>query len=135
MAVHYPESYDAVETKYQRGGIDALNEKEKAIFAIWWLEAEVNNGGFHQYFWNSAGDNADIAITSLNKIGAIKTAALLKQAIEISFSGSLHLTRENRRIQLEINEEIKMDALGELDSDFYEYQEDFYKMLNENGVK
>ena len=135
MAKEYPESYDAVEAKYQLVGIDALNEKEKAIFAIWWLEAEVNNGGFHQYFWNSAGDNADIAFESLNKIGATKTAELLKQAIEIAFSGSLPLTRDDRQRLLEINEDKKMDALGELDFIFYEYQENFYKMLNEYGAK
>jgi hypothetical protein len=135
LAEKYPESYDSVELKYQLVGIDGLSEKEKAIFAIWWLEAEVNNGGFHQYFWNSAGDNAGLALDSLNKIGATETAKLLKQAIDIAFSGSLPLTRTDRQMELEIEEDKKIDELGKLDSSFYEYQEDFYKMLNNFRVK
>ncbi|WP_048690036.1 DMP19 family protein [Catenovulum maritimum] len=131
----YPESYDVVEAKYRILGFDALNDKEKAIYSIWWLEAEVNNGGFHQYFWNSAGDNANLALLSLNKIGAIKTAELLKQAIEIAFSGSLPLIREDRQNQLEVDEYTKIEALGDLDDSFYEYTEDFHKMLNEYSVK
>jgi hypothetical protein len=135
MAEEYPESFDVVETKYQLVGLDELNEKEKAIFTIWWLEAEVNNGGFHQYFWNSSGDHFAIALKSLNKIGATKTASLLKQAIEIAFCGSVPLNRDERQKLLEIDEDKKMDALEELDNSFYEYPEDFYKMLNEFGAK
>ncbi|GAB5382090.1 MAG: hypothetical protein Alis3KO_36030 [Aliiglaciecola sp.] len=135
LAEPYPESYDAVDLKYQLVGINGLSEKEKAIFTIWWLEAEVNNGGFNQYFWNSAGDNAGLALESLNKIGASKTAELLKEAIEVAFSGSLPLVRADRQKELEIEKEYKMEALGKLDSSFYEYQEDFYKMLNNFGEK
>ena len=131
----YPESLDAVEIKHKIFGLDALNDKEKAIYTIWWLEAEVNNGGFNQYFWNSAGDDAALSLQSLNKIGATKTAELLKRAIDVAFSGSLPLTRDDRQKQLEIDEDKKIEALGELDDRFYEYQENFYKMLNEFGEK
>ena len=36
------------------------------------LEAEVNNGGFDQYFYNSAGDNTAETIQALETIGATK---------------------------------------------------------------
>ena len=36
------------------------------------LEAEINNGGFDQYFFNSAGDKAAEAINALEAIGANK---------------------------------------------------------------
>lgn len=32
------------------------NETESMIIGCYWLPAEVSNGGFHQYFHNSAGD-------------------------------------------------------------------------------
>ena len=130
MAAEYPDSYDPVSEKYNLIGFDALNEKEKAIYTIWWLEAEVNNGGFHQYFWNSAGDHADTAIRSLKSIGASKTASLLEKAIEIAFGGKLPTSRVNRQNQLEIDEEAKMNKLGDLDSEFYKYSENFYKLLD-----
>ena len=130
MATEYPESYDAVSTKYDSVGFDGLSKKEQAIYSIWWLEAEVNNGGFHQYFWNSAGDHADVALKSLNDIGASKTASLLKKAIDIAFEGKLPKSRTERQNQLEIDEDSKMDELSDLDSEFYSYSENFYKMLD-----
>jgi hypothetical protein len=44
------------------------------------VEAEVNNGGFHQYFNNSSGDNTAEAIEALETIGASAAANLLRQA-------------------------------------------------------
>ncbi len=130
MAEEYPDSFDLVSDKAESKGFTTLSENEQAIYTIWWLEAEVNNGGFHQYFWNSAGDHADVALKSLNAIGATKTASLLQQAIDIAFGGGIPSLRSDRQNLLEVDEGLKMDKLGELDSEFYEYSEDFYKMLD-----
>lgn len=130
MATDYPDSYDAVSDKYDSVGFDGLNEKEQAIYSIWWLEAEVNNGGFHQYFWNSAGDHADAALKSLKKIGATQTASLLEKAIDIAFDGTLPESRSKRQMQLEVDEDLKVEKLNQLDTEFYAYSEDFYKMLD-----
>tara|TARA_R110002167_G_scaffold42935_15_gene130090 strand:- start:11557 stop:12009 length:453 start_codon:yes stop_codon:yes gene_type:complete len=130
MTSNFPESFDKVDVKYNQKGFQSLTNKEKAIFTIWWLEAEVNNGGFHQYFWNSAGDHALLALEALNNIGASKTANLLENALEIGFSGSYTQERNDRQNILEINEDLKMDKLGALDSKFYEYEENFYEMLD-----
>jgi hypothetical protein len=35
-------------------GFDALSVPEKHFVAIWDLEVDVNNGGFHQYALNSS---------------------------------------------------------------------------------
>lgn len=130
MAQDYPASYDAVSEKYDAVGFTSLTEKEQVTYTIWWLEAEVNNGGFHQYFWNSAGDHAAIALKSLNNIVATKTASLLQQAIDVAFNGKLPSSRLERQDLLEIDEDSKMERLGELDSEFYEYSENFYKMID-----
>ena len=135
MAAEYPDSYNAVSEKYDSTGFESLNEKEQAIYTIWWLEAEVNNGGFHQYFWNSAGDHADVALKSLKNIGATNTSSLLNRAIEIAFGGKLPLNREERQNILEIDEDEKMGKLGDLDSEFYSYSENYYKMINEYVAK
>ena len=130
MATNYPESFDEVEVKYSQQGLQSLTDKEKAIFTIWWLEAEVNNGGFHQYFWNSAGDHALLALEALNNIGASKTAKLLEDALDIGFSGSYTKERYDRQNLLETDGDLKMDKLGALDSKFYEYEENFHEMLD-----
>ena len=130
MATNYPDSYDLVSKKYDVAGFKALNEKEQAIYTIWWLEAEVNNGGFHQYFWNSAGDHSDIALKSLKAIGATKTAALLEKAIDVAFKGKLPENRLERQNQLEVEEDRKMNQFNELNNQFYKYSEDFYKLID-----
>lgn len=116
--------------KYDAVGFKALNEKEQAIYTIWWLEAEVNNGGFHQYFWNPAGEHSDIALKSLKAIGAIKTAALLEKAIDIAFKGNLPENRLERQNKLDLEFERKMDQLNALDDQFYKYSEEFYKLID-----
>ncbi len=42
------------------------------------LEDEVNNGGFHQFFNNSSGDNTAETIQALEAIGATVVAEILK---------------------------------------------------------
>ncbi len=128
---NYPESFDYISKKESLIGFNSLSEKEQIIYSVWWLEAEVNNGGFHQYFWNSSGDYANQTLSALEKIGAIKNAALLKAAMDIAFEGAAPVARDSRQFFLEQNEEMKQERLGELDSDFYEYKEDFYKLINQ----
>jgi len=99
MINEYPDSFDLVDDKYKAYGFSTLNEKEKATFTIWWLEAEVNNGGFQQYFWNSAGDHADVALKSLKKIGAYQTATLLEEAIKTSFAECLLFCKKKQKIR------------------------------------
>lgn len=45
------------------------------------LEAEINNGGFDQFFFNSASDRTDEIIAALLLIGAAHTANIVKTAM------------------------------------------------------
>jgi hypothetical protein len=42
-----------------------ITEMERRLLAVYWLEGEVCNGGFHQYFFNSASDDSDAALAGL----------------------------------------------------------------------
>jgi len=44
------------------------------------LEAEGNNSGFDQFFYNSAGDNTAETIRTLETIGAVTVSDILKRA-------------------------------------------------------
>src|SRR5947207_4752476 len=46
------------------------------------LEGEVNNGGFHQYFYNSAGDRTAETIQALEIIGAFAMADIARRAAQ-----------------------------------------------------
>jgi len=127
----YPDSFDAISPKYEQSGFNSLSEKEQLIYVVWWLEAEVNNGGFHQYFWNSAGDYANEALVALEKIGAVTTAKLLKSAMETSFGGPAPKDRLKRQDLLEENEDEKMDQLDELDTEFYNYTDSITDLVNQ----
>jgi hypothetical protein len=59
---------------------DDLTVPEKTFVSVWTLEADVNNGGFDQYYFNSAGDYAWYAPGALRRIGAEATAAIVEQA-------------------------------------------------------
>jgi len=53
----------------------------KMIYATRKMEDEVNNGGFHQFFWNLNGEYAQDALVGLNLISAKADADLLEKAL------------------------------------------------------
>src|ERR1700722_5493586 len=57
---------------------EKLSQPERVFLCIWDLEAEVDNGGFDQYYFNSAGDHALDTVRALETIGAKRTAELVK---------------------------------------------------------
>ena len=130
MAEQYPDNFEAVSNKYESVGYEKLNENEKLIYCIWWLEGEVNNGGFHQLFWNSAGDYTSDTLRFLSAIDAKHTAELLRKASHIAFGGEAPANRERRQEILEIDEDVKMEKLNELDDDFYKYKDDITGLVN-----
>jgi hypothetical protein len=47
-----------ISDKISRTGMDSLSHAEKVLHHIYWLETEVNNGGFDQFFFNTSGNYA-----------------------------------------------------------------------------
>jgi hypothetical protein len=48
---------------------------EVILYCVHYFDAEVRNGGFHQYFMNSAGDAALITLEALMRLGEDGTTA------------------------------------------------------------
>ena len=65
---------------------------QKVFSAIWEVEAEVNNGGFSQYFWNSSNESAHFVVQALEMIGAPQTASICHRAVAAAFPQGLPLT-------------------------------------------
>lgn len=56
---------------------------ERAISSFFGLEAEVFNGGFHQYFFNSAGDNWELLYDLVDKYGDLESMKRFAEIIDI----------------------------------------------------
>lgn len=57
-----------------------LSASERVFILVWEVEAEVNNGGFNQFFLNTAGDRASATAAALRTIGAERTASIVDRA-------------------------------------------------------
>jgi hypothetical protein len=124
----YPEDFDNLILE----SIDELNRLPREIqvaYCIHILEAEVNNGGFHQYFANSSGMFALETIIALSEIGAPKTRALLEGAIKIAYPRGYPDNREKYEQELADYDDIA-DLLEPLDDSFYEYEEPLTDLVN-----
>jgi Domain of unknown function (DUF4375) len=55
----------------------------RALYVTWEVEAEVNNGGFHQYYWNTADRYSKQAVEGFEFFGAVKHAALMRETNSI----------------------------------------------------
>ena len=51
------------------------------LYCVPYFDAEVRNGGFHQYFMNSTGDAALVTLQALEKLGEDARARLLVSAM------------------------------------------------------
>jgi hypothetical protein len=108
---------------------DVLDERDRVLIAIWGLEAEVNNGGFDQYYFNLAGDQAWFAPDALRRIGASQVAAIVNEANAQFGSDGPSRDRSARQDQLGRLTAARVDLFHSLDRRFYEYPDDIAALL------
>jgi hypothetical protein len=107
-----------------------LVNEQKTFYYNQNLEREVNNGGFNQYFFNSAGKFAMETIESLKAIGAHRTKDILQTAIN-QFHGNIPADPRERQEKLE---QIDEGIWEELDTKFFAYEDDL-NSLNFEYIK
>ena len=104
-------------------------EKERVSELINDLEGEVNNGGFDQFFYNNAGDNAEEIIRALETIGAHKAADIVRRAAA-KFPGGL--PPKDRFVRQDVLLDVvspNSDAFRDLDQEFFTYPDDLAGLL------
>jgi hypothetical protein len=69
-------------------GFAQLSPTEQAFVLIWGLEADVNNGGFNQYFFNSYSDHSIAVPHALRGIGAARAAVIVERALALFPNGA-----------------------------------------------
>lgn len=122
---------EAVWARESALGVDALTPAERVFLCVWNLEAEVNNGGFHQFFINSAGDNAVATPAALREIGADQAAIIVDQANGVFGPSGPPADRDARTNALERLPEPATDALNELDAKFHKYPDNLDELLRQ----
>lgn len=95
------------------------------VYSTWWVEAEVYNGGFNQYFINSAGDLAEIALSGYGEMNLNEYKDLLEKAKAINAD---ILKKENKETRFyssleEVSGSYEDNRLNVLDEKFYKLSE------------
>ncbi len=115
--------------------IGKLNQAQKVLYVTYELEAEVNNGGFSQYFYNPSGNLSNELVPSFKAIGAERTAEICQKAVSI-FGDSVPVDRNEREECYDKMEDDVSELLSECDHEFYEYEDNImdlqYKFVMEN---
>lgn len=81
------------------------------------LRDDVNNGGFHQYFFNSAGDLVPDALEAAELSGVTELALLIRRALDLL------------DVQDPANREARADSLDGLDPEQFADIDDAYYAL------
>jgi Domain of unknown function (DUF4375) len=98
---------------------DQLSEVEKDTVALWRLESDIYNGGFMQFFCNWGEVNCQIAISSLEKIGAVYTHKIVTRMRELLNRMENHPeVRELTDIYVVMNDDERTE-MQKLDEDFW----------------
>lgn len=105
-----------------------LSPGQQAIYSTWWVEAEVNNGGFNQFYFNSSGRFADMAAKGFRLIGAEQHAKLMDEANKIYNENKEKLETYDDGTLESFSESYNDNPLNDLDNKFYNLEEDFNEL-------
>jgi YD repeat-containing protein len=94
------------------------------------LEGEVNNGGFHQYFYNSAGDRTEETIQALEIVGACAMADIVKRAAQ-KFAGGMPPKNRFERQDVLLKAYPNAASFRTLDEEFYQYPDNLAALITE----
>lgn len=94
--------------------------EQRYLNAISWYFAEVNNGGHHQFFYNSTGIVWEDALAGL-RLFKMDTLADNLQSVIDYFGGSVPFDREERWAILKDWDDEVFDFLDKKDDVLYEY--------------
>ncbi|WP_223783205.1 DUF4375 domain-containing protein [Myxococcus sp. AS-1-15] len=63
--------------------LSALPPDERELVALWRMEADINNGGFMQFFCNWGEETCHLAIEALGRVGAQGTRQCLSDMLNV----------------------------------------------------
>jgi hypothetical protein len=122
---------DLVRQRRDKQGYDKLSKPERVFLCVWGLEGEVYNGGFDQYYFNSAGDHAGEAVESLGEIGAKSSRDVVRQANALFGAGGPSPNRDMRQKQLDSLDQHAKERMAELEKEYVKDNDKVQDLLTE----
>ena len=107
--IWYDEELNSSDPKVFQKRFSELSKPQQILFPVYWLDAEVCNGGFRQFFSNPTGILASEAVLGFRSIGLNDFAELIKKAMSF-FGDSYPREREKREDLLDLFDEENEDG-------------------------
>ena len=101
-----------------------LTPGQRAILATGWCEAEVNNGGFWQFFVNSSGMLGPEALEGFRLVGMPKRADMLARAIALAGFDPYPRERAERAGRMPEDEDDLDPQWEKIGDTFFEVEQD-----------
>jgi hypothetical protein len=101
----------------------AATPGQRAVYALSWLDVEVNNGGFHQFFFNPSGALAREALGGARLVGLGEHAAIIEEAFSAFPDGEVPEDFDERVSLHEGLSEADSDRIDACDERWYELAE------------
>ncbi|MGJ1194101.1 DMP19 family protein [Sphingobacterium siyangense] len=95
------------------------NKSRQAIYMISRLEAEVNNGGYNQFYFNSSGQFAAALPEALKLVGATKFADLTERANSTFEKEKSKITEAQDGTVEGFSKSYENNPLNKFDEEFY----------------
>jgi hypothetical protein len=95
------------------------NKSRQAIYMISQLQAEVNNGGYNQFYFNSSGQFAAALPEALKLVGATKFADLTERANNTFEKEKSKITEDQDGTVEGFSKSYENNPLNKFDGEFY----------------
>lgn len=104
------------------------NKSRQAIYMIWLLEGEVNNGGYNQFYYNSSGQFYKHLPDALRLVGAYKFADLTQKANDTYEKENEKITKHLDGTSEGFSKSYENNPLNDFDTKFYNLEEDLQQI-------
>jgi hypothetical protein len=104
------------------------NKSRQAIYMIWGLEGEVNNGGYNQFYFNSTGQFYKHLPNALNLVGATRFADLTQRANVI-------FEKENPKIRQHQDGTLEGFSKSYEDNPLNKFDDEFFDLYNKEDLQ
>ena len=106
-------------------GLKLATRGQTALYAVWWTQSEVRNGGFYQYFDNPTGIVVEYARDGFKYIGANDLASVVERAMSRFPKGHPPLEQAVRRRALQ---KLGPKPLDGIDDEFYRHTDSLFSL-------
>jgi len=109
---------------------NTLSYGQKALYYWWYVDAQVTNGGFTQFYYNGYGKYVPTIIKGLKHIGDNKMAGIVNRSYEIYLKENKKIKDARKGGLQEFSNLYKeIEDFDELDNEYYDLNEKTMKII------